>query len=245
MWRDIPGFENKYFIHITESLCECISNNYGRNKALSNKPLKSGYIIWNLSKNNIRVSHQAAVWVALTFPELTQNEYFEGAQIDHIDTNKLNNHPSNLRWVTARGNMNNPLTRKHLSSAAKGRIMTDSVREKLSNIAKERVGEKNYFYGKKHTTETKRKISRANKGRKHTDEEKRKMSEAIKGMFLNRPDQSIPILHYKTNGGVDRYPSIREAARQTKLPKTSITRWCNKERIPEDGSIWKFEKEAV
>lgn len=245
MWRDIPGFENKYFIHITESLCECISKNYGRSKALSNKPLKSGYIMWNLSKNNIRVSHQAAVWVALTFPELVQNEYFEGAVIDHIDTNRLNNHPSNLRWVTPRENQNNPLTRKHLSTAAKGRIITDSVREKLSNIGKEKVGEKNNFYGKQHTAETKRKISRANKGRKHTEETKRKMAETLKGKFLNRPDQSIPILHYKTNGGVDRYPSIREAARQTKLPKTSIRRWCNKERILKDGSVWKYEKEAV
>lgn len=40
--------------------------------------------------------------------------YFDGAQVDHIDTNKENNHYTNLRWVTAKENMNNTLTLKHL-----------------------------------------------------------------------------------------------------------------------------------
>lgn len=40
------------------------------------------------------------------------------------------------------------------------------------------VGEKNPFYGKKHSDETKNKISLANKGSHHTEEELKKMSEA-------------------------------------------------------------------
>lgn len=61
------------------------------------------------------------MWIALTYPELVQNEYFEGAHIDHIDTNPMNNHPSNLRWVTPKENSNNPLTLKHLSEGGKGK----------------------------------------------------------------------------------------------------------------------------
>ena len=36
-------------------------------------------------------------------------------EIDHIDTNKLNNHDWNLRWTNRKGNMNNPLTVQKIS----------------------------------------------------------------------------------------------------------------------------------
>ena len=41
------------------------------------------------------------------------------SQVDHIDTNKHNNHYTNLRWCTQKMNSNNPLTRKHISEAQK------------------------------------------------------------------------------------------------------------------------------
>ena len=38
-------------------------------------------------------------------------------EVDHIDTNKLNNNINNLRWVQPSENMNNPLTREHIKEA--------------------------------------------------------------------------------------------------------------------------------
>ena len=38
-------------------------------------------------------------------------------QVDHIDGNRSNNNVNNLRWVTPKENMNNPITRKRTSQA--------------------------------------------------------------------------------------------------------------------------------
>ena len=45
-------------------------------------------------------------------------------QIDHIDGNPLNNKVDNLRWVTAKENIANPITMKRKSVAAMGNHMT-------------------------------------------------------------------------------------------------------------------------
>lgn len=45
----------------------------------------------------------------------------KGYEIDHIDTNKQNNRVDNLRAVTKKENMNNPLTKKRLSKSHKGK----------------------------------------------------------------------------------------------------------------------------
>lgn len=41
--------------------------------------------------------------------------------VDHIDTNKLNNCAENLRWVTTKENINNPLTLEHMKSGQQKR----------------------------------------------------------------------------------------------------------------------------
>lgn len=116
-WRKVPGFET-YGISIETREGQC--KNLKTGKILSNKPSKSdGRIYWCLGYCEKPQWQQAARWIALTYPELVENEYFEGAEIDHKDTVRLNNHPFNLRWVTRRQNLNNPLTRKHNSDSQK------------------------------------------------------------------------------------------------------------------------------
>lgn len=134
-WRDVPGYEGKYQINIDTPQGRCRSLDYnhtGKVRELTNKPNKKGRLYWTLSKDGSQVTQQAAVWIAITYPELVQNEYFPGAQIDHIDTDPMNNHPSNLRWVTPKGNCNNPLTKQHISESAKGRIISEETRKKMS-----------------------------------------------------------------------------------------------------------------
>jgi len=124
-WRDVPGFEGKYQISISTKEGKCRSlnfNNSGSIKELSNTPDKrDNRIKWHLYCNGVSTAYQAARWIAITYPELVQNAWFPGAEIDHIDTDTLNNHPSNLRWVDKSGNQNNELTRKHLSDSGRGK----------------------------------------------------------------------------------------------------------------------------
>ena len=96
--------------------------------------------------------------------------------VDHIDTNTQNDIVDNLRWVTNKENMNNPLTKKHISEALIGHLNhkgeknnmygkhhSEEARNKMSKIAKERIGEKNGMYGKHHSEEARKKQSEARK----------------------------------------------------------------------------------
>ena len=113
-WRNVPGFAGKYKINIDTKEGQLKNTDYrgtGKTSIHPNTINKHNKrIYWILNYNGVNYSQQAAYWIAITFPELVQNEWFPGAVIDHIDTDRLNNHPSNLRWVTTKENNNNPLT---------------------------------------------------------------------------------------------------------------------------------------
>lgn len=114
--KDVPGYEGLYKIDIRTKEGQCFSIRTG--KYLSNQHSeRDGRNYWGLFKDGKQVRQQAARWIAITFPELIENEYFDDAEIDHKDTDRMNNHPSNLRWVTSKGNSNNPLTVKHNAEA--------------------------------------------------------------------------------------------------------------------------------
>ena len=119
-WRNIPGTDGKYLIDIStkEGRCKNAVTGY----IFKNAPHKRDHRInWCLHYGGKNHNKQAAVWIALTYPELVANEWFKGAEIDHINTDRMDNRPENLRWVTRRENLNNPLTRKHRSECLTGR----------------------------------------------------------------------------------------------------------------------------
>ena len=79
--------------------------------------------------------------------------------------------------------MRHPEVRQKLSKASTGKRHTDETRRKMSES---REGAKNPMYGKPRSDDTKRKISEANTGKKRSDEVKQKLSEARKGR-LRKP----------------------------------------------------------
>lgn len=90
--------------------------------------------------------------------------------------------------------------RRKISEANKGKtfMMDEEVKKKISNTMKgKHSGEKNPFYGKKHTKETREKISMIHKGKKLSQEqiEKRKNTMFINNETINKrikKDQPIP-----------------------------------------------------
>lgn len=198
-WRNVPGFEGKYQISIDtkEGKCRSINPKTGKVFILKNTADKrDGRIYWKFYSELTGESQQAARWIALTYPELVQNEYFEGAEIDHIDTDPTNNHPSNLRWVTRKENMNNPLTLIHNSEAQKGKLASE---------------------------ETRKKMSASHTGKKHREESKKKMSlgKMNHPSLSHKVEQ-----YTNKNVFVARYDSISEASRQTKIHKGDISACC-------------------
>lgn len=75
-----------------------------------------GYLRLQLANKSYSVSRL----VAFAFPEIC-GEYFEGAEIDHINTIRTDNRPENLRWVDRSGNLANPITKQRMIDSHLGK----------------------------------------------------------------------------------------------------------------------------
>ena len=223
--REVPGTDGKYLIDITSTEARCYS--VKRGKYLANTPDKrDGRIFWTLTQNNKRQHYQAARWVAMTYPEFVQNEWFEGAEIDHIDTDRTNNHPSNLRWTDRKGNCNNPITLKHYSDAHRGRTLTEETKSKLSTTHK----------GKHHTEESKMKISLAHKGKTLSEEHKKNVALALSKEIIQMSIDNTILKCYVSSG---------QASKETGIERSSINRCCNGKLKTAGGYKWSFKNKEI
>lgn len=125
IWREIPGFEGIYQASNTQkvkSLERLVSRKDGKTRIQRERIMHPadngiGYLYVNLNKDGKKEKAYIHQIMAKTFPELVQNEWFEGAEIDHIDTNPQNNDPANLKWVDRKGQYKNNLTKQHLEKS--------------------------------------------------------------------------------------------------------------------------------
>ena len=85
-----------------------------------------------------------------------------GYCVHHIDNNPLNNNPNNLTVISRE---------EHMSLHHKGKVVSESTREKLSKTHK---GRPSTFKGKHHSEESRRKLSESNRGKPHPHKGKKK-----------------------------------------------------------------------
>lgn len=155
IWKDIQGYEGLYQVSNlgrVKSLGRFVDNlvrgHYWQEERIL-KPHDKGYSYLNvkLYKDRKTKEFQVHRLVAIAFIPNPENK----PQIDHINAIKTDNRVQNLRWVSAKENMNNPLT------------------------LIQKIGKNNPMFGKKHSEETKQKIRKAHLGKRKSEEAKEKI----------------------------------------------------------------------
>lgn len=174
IWKDIQGYNGIYQVSNigrVRSLDRYDIDKLDRKCFYKGQILKQyydtgGYLKVNLYKNKKGKSYPVHKLVALAFIPNPENK----PQIDHINTIRDDNRIENLRWVTPKENSNNPLTLQHSSEAVKGdknpfygKTHTEETRQKLRENHADTSGENNGMFGRTHTPEVKQKLSELGK----------------------------------------------------------------------------------
>lgn len=99
VWKPIEGYEGIYEVSSfgrVRSLGRTTNNRFYPPKVMKQQISKGGYLRMQLCRDNVRVIHLLHRLVARAFVD----GYFEGAEVNHKDENKLNNRADNLEWCT-------------------------------------------------------------------------------------------------------------------------------------------------
>lgn len=143
--------------------------------------------------------------------------------VDHINTIKSDNRACNLRWVTYKGNSNNPLSRKHHKTSIKRVWENDAVRNK------HKEGVRRWFSSE----QTREKLR-----------ELRNRPEYIKNM-RGHSSRNRAVVKMSPSGDIlAEYYSASEAARETGVTATSLTAYCRGEIRPKNKIIWRYKDEV-
>lgn len=133
IWKPIKGYENLYEVSNlgnVKSLSRIVKGvKYGKyyeyviqEKILKQNKDTKGYLLVKLNKDGVSKNKRVHRLVAESFLGDIYNK-----EIDHLNTNKIDNRVENLRIVTSKENSNNPISKIHYSISNIGKV-TKKVR---------------------------------------------------------------------------------------------------------------------
>lgn len=100
-WKDVKDYEGLYEVSSYGNIRSLNYRKTGKKKILKTQINKHGYEMVDLSKNGVRKTFQVHRLVAETF--IPNPDGFN--TVDHIDSNKTNNHLNNLQWMSNSDNV--------------------------------------------------------------------------------------------------------------------------------------------
>lgn len=255
-FKPIKGFEGLYEI----SDYGCVRSRHGgKVRYLKCKKSKHGYIEVPLSKNgkkNFFYVHRL-VYTAFNGP------IPEGMQIDHIDGNKENNALSNLRVVTPRENVNNPVTRVRYLEAIKKITSSEEWRNNQREGSKRRSESQNWrnnhregIKRRSENQEWRQKNREANR-RLAKDPQWRQKNREVAQRNQRNPEwmknvrdgirrvcgKPIVQLDVETGEIIRRWECARDAWRALGVYYGHISRCCNGKLKTAGGYRWRFATE--
>lgn len=147
--------------------------------------------------------------------------------IDHINTNVHDNRVENLRWVTQKENLKNPISEERRMKAVRRACQTKEFGAKMSRIVSELMKNENY---------------------------KAKIREALVEKYKNpkmrenavlRNTQKKTVEHFDVNGNLlGTYLSTGDAARKTGFSQPTIWCYIHGKCKPKDKTIWRYKDEV-
>lgn len=244
IWKDIKGYDGQYQVSNLGNV-RCLGKTYKNNGTdVEKKMFYCSKIKHPEGYTHVKIKSIEKGWQNVRIHRLVAEAFIPNPDnkpfIDHINTIRDDNRVENLRWVTRKENANNPLTIEHVRNAT--------------------TGEKNPFYGKSHTQETKDRISKTKKGtpcpeylkekyskmfrgegnpnygRHHTDEAKAKIRAARK---------MRPVVQLSKEGYIiNEFECLADAAKSIGCKTTSsISTSCERENRFCKGFKWMYKED--
>lgn len=213
---EINGYPNYRLVRESERDFYVISNQKGDWERIGTDD-GTGHISMALYNNGIRRATTLHTLIAEIFIPNPEGK----TVVHHIDGDASNNDPTtNLMWVTAK---------EHSQIHANDEncpMHTEEARKKNSEThIGLQAGEKNPFYGKHHSEESRRKISNALKGR-------------------TNPKRYIPVDELELDGitVIKRHDSISAAAMETGINRANISACCRGKLKTAGKRKWRYAK---
>ena len=224
IWVDIEGYEGLYQVS-NQGRVRSLDREVIRNNGIKQKingciltPYKNddGYLCINLYNKGKRKEYKIHRLVAINFVE----GWFEGAEVDHIDTDRQNNAWTNLKWVTHKDNCNNETTKENYRKSKIGKKLSKEEIEKL-------------------------RISRL--GCKHTEETKQKISDNKKGKYIGKDNHgSKKVVQLTLDKKIIKiWDCMTDANRERGFNINCISRCCKKKNKSHKGFIWLYYEDYI